>query len=506
MANSEEDARANIRSMLLEHARRGTGLPKPYSKEPWPMIQQHALHNIRSKSLPGRVDYAVIGSGMAGCSVAWNLYRKRPDHRITVFEARGLTSGATGRSDGQVAPMTYKEFADMVYRYGFAAACEMNLFTLYNQIEMYPVAAHNIPLVHRPFMEVNLAFVDAVSNYADPTFSEAVDRQLTDYQISCEDYGDRGERISADQCKAKYHFRSSQGGGRQLGFGLMPYRLVADTWQILYQDSNGRVTIETHTPVTKVSYDAGADSHPYTVWTNRGQVRANHVIYCTNAWTSYLLPALKERIFPWRSTMSCQEFYHKPGDWLRCSLHYQKTWQEVSQPQHNYLNRQFVMGTQYFSRYVGTTSGQFKAVMVRADKMHYDTVINDDDTTDPTPINKEHVYGAVTRVFQPPRVIEDARPTKAPVWTGVTGYTADGMPIVGKLSGKWTMRAGDGEWICAGCNGMGLGKYWAMGQTLAAYITGEKPGSEVPHRYRSYDSRLDQMSIEAFLDRFLPPA
>lgn len=49
------------------------------------------------------VDVAVIGSGITGTSVTKTILEQNPGLRVTVFEARTLCSGATGRNGGQLA-------------------------------------------------------------------------------------------------------------------------------------------------------------------------------------------------------------------------------------------------------------------------------------------------------------------------------------------------------------------------------------------------------------------
>jgi len=51
-----------------------------------------------------RVDYVVVGAGLAGLAAAYHLRRNDPDARIVVLEANRVGSGATGASTGIVAP------------------------------------------------------------------------------------------------------------------------------------------------------------------------------------------------------------------------------------------------------------------------------------------------------------------------------------------------------------------------------------------------------------------
>lgn len=62
----------------------------------------HRLAEVQSKHLPERVDFAIIGSGITGCSVAKTLLEHdlSGNKSVTVFEARRLTIGATSRNGG----------------------------------------------------------------------------------------------------------------------------------------------------------------------------------------------------------------------------------------------------------------------------------------------------------------------------------------------------------------------------------------------------------------------
>ncbi|KAL4941539.1 FAD dependent oxidoreductase-domain-containing protein [Aspergillus oleicola] len=48
------------------------------------------------------VDVAVIGSGITGATVAYELSKSRPNLRVVVLDARGTCSEATGRNGGHI--------------------------------------------------------------------------------------------------------------------------------------------------------------------------------------------------------------------------------------------------------------------------------------------------------------------------------------------------------------------------------------------------------------------
>jgi hypothetical protein len=63
------------------------------------------IASLRStEELPESADYVIIGSGISGACVAYNLLERNPDAKIVILEARGASSGATGRN-GRTIPV-----------------------------------------------------------------------------------------------------------------------------------------------------------------------------------------------------------------------------------------------------------------------------------------------------------------------------------------------------------------------------------------------------------------
>jgi glycine/D-amino acid oxidase-like deaminating enzyme len=77
-------------------------------------------------------------------------------------------------------------------------------------------------------------------------------------------------------------------------------------------------------------------------------------------------------------------------------------------------------------------------------------------------------------------------------WSGIMGYSPDGLPIVGRLSSKLTGRAGDGEWIAAAFNGYGMANSLLSGEALALMILGEDVSSWLPIAYGLGEKRLQE--------------
>jgi glycine/D-amino acid oxidase-like deaminating enzyme len=101
---------------LVRQAQDDPQLPRANPTESfWQLPPHPTLSEIQSPTLPAITDFAIIGSGVTGCSVAKTLFEETPgltkSFTVTVFEARTLTSGATGRNGGLLTsfvPAFYK--------------------------------------------------------------------------------------------------------------------------------------------------------------------------------------------------------------------------------------------------------------------------------------------------------------------------------------------------------------------------------------------------------------
>lgn len=123
---------------LLGQITQDPGIPVENPTLPAWQVPAHPLAEIRSKDLPQRVDFAIIGSGITGCSVAKTLLENSASgaKTVTVFEARGLTTGATSRNGGFLMSHAPAAFSAFARAFGIDAAvkiarfCERTLETI----------------------------------------------------------------------------------------------------------------------------------------------------------------------------------------------------------------------------------------------------------------------------------------------------------------------------------------------------------------------------------------
>lgn len=112
------------------------GLPRSNPTRSYWQHVPHPLANTQSETLTSERDYAIIGSGITGLSVAKTILERHPSATVAVLEARTLCSGATGRNGGQMAANVGEEYMHLAEVHGPEMAGKIASFTLRNLEKM----------------------------------------------------------------------------------------------------------------------------------------------------------------------------------------------------------------------------------------------------------------------------------------------------------------------------------------------------------------------------------
>lgn len=172
----------------------------------------------------------------------------------------------------------------------------------------------------------------------------------------------------------------------------------------------------------------------------------------------------------------------------------ERAWSFTHEPRYNAANNVLELGLYYSNQ--NPKSGN---VNIGGENAYLDEIFVADDTTISTP-SMENISEIISKLFtheQPAEVRQ--------IWSGIMGFTADHMPLVGRLSPDTTGR-GDVEWIAAGFNGYGMPQCWSSGEAVAKMILGINVSNFLPEAYMTSDSRLqdgERMSPKAMLGRLL---
>ncbi|KAL3487246.1 FAD dependent oxidoreductase [Aspergillus germanicus] len=255
-------------------------------------IGEHPIEwdrEFKDLSLPTDVDVAVIGSGITGAAVVYELCKARPGLRVAVLEARGICTGATGRNGGHLCRPEAYDIRQLVGTFGAEDAVRIRQLTLTNRDMTLDIVAE-------------LGIAEDIDLRLDGTlvvFKTAEQREAfaEDLKFGIE-HGLRheGHLLSAEEVVKKVNIPPAQavhGGAFIARSGtLYPRKLV----HALFKHAKSRMpslTFHPFTPVHNVSYDASAPTYKYTVTSEKGSISARSVFHATNAYASHLLPELK---------------------------------------------------------------------------------------------------------------------------------------------------------------------------------------------------------------------
>ncbi|KAJ6024372.1 hypothetical protein N7540_005169 [Penicillium herquei] len=463
------------------------GLPREEPSTSFWQLPPHKLTNVQSTELPQKVDITIIGSGITGCSVAHTLLTntKLSTQRIALFEARSLTSGATGRNGGHLVSPAAWVFSDLEKTWGTEKAAEVARFTFRNLDRFYEVE-QSLDQGLRDMGEVRK--IQQVLNFLDITSFNQFKESFARFSVACPELAEKHKFLTGEEAKAvsvppkKYKFKQCAAAVEQPAGALWPYRLITGLFTKLLSEYPAQFSIDTNTPITAVEYDESKGF--YCLQIPRGLVYSEKVVYCTNAYTSHLLPLLRGKAFPLRGTMSTQSITPSLPNYG--SRH---SWSIFHEPKFDKDSGKVTLGLYYMTQ--NPKSGDF---FLGGEQQRYDEIFSSDDTVVPA-IPSENLTTIMADMFESPTDLP-IQVKSSHVWSGIMGFTSDGMPLVGRLGKKWTGRSGEREWAAVGFNGYGMDKCWLVGETLGAMISGENVADRLPSLYQITDERLERMDSE----------
>ncbi|EGX92925.1 FAD dependent oxidoreductase [Cordyceps militaris CM01] len=425
----------------------------------WQLPPHPSMSETRSAELPTTTDYAIIGSGVTGCSMAKTLLDSTPSatSSVTVFEARKLTSGATGRNGGLLTNFVPGHFKHLIDQLGHEQAIKIARFANRTLEKMHSLANSSDEFrdasVVRRTLDV-IAFDDHQSFNDEKEGFKLYEKYVT------EEAG-KTQILTAEELAA-YNVKANSGAILFPNGAFWPYRLITRLWAQLQKQHAPRLSIETNTPVTEIAYDPSNATHPYVLKTPRGSVRASKILHATNGYSGHLLPGLRGKIYPLRGTMSTQKppaAFGNHGNAI--------TWSRVGGGGFDPTTNVIELGLYYSNQ--NPQSG--------------DVFIG------------ENIRTKLPRCFTKGWE-ETSEHEVRKVWSGIMGFTGDRLPLIGKLPASATKRRGDGgEWIAAGFNGYGMPLCWSSGEAVAKMILGQDVDDFLPKSFVVTEERLEAESM-----------
>ncbi|KAJ5645936.1 hypothetical protein N7490_002308 [Penicillium lividum] len=398
----------------------------------------HPLDNHRStKTLPEHSDIVIIGAGYAGSSVAHHILQQAkpesPAPSITILEARQACSGATARNGGHMKPDIYNFIATLAAEHGVDAAAEVAAFE-----------AKHVRAVKE--------FVEKEGIDCDYTITKAVDVQLDETHF--EKLKDGHNRLVAGGSKPTTGAQIIESedaesfSGVKGAVGCFIYD-TAHIWaykfvlHLLENVVSQGINLQTCTPVTKITESTPPSSHRWKVETSRGTIAAKVIVFATNAYTSSLAPQYNGSIVPVRGT--CSRIVTPGSTGPHLTNTYTLRW--------NGWNYDYLIPRRDGSIIVGGARPTF----IDDEKNWYD-VSDDSRVLEPA---VRYFDGYMQRNFIG---WEDSHAYTDRVWTGIMGYSSDGLPHVGRVPGH------DGQYILAGFTGHGMPQIFLAAEGIAKMI------------------------------------
>ncbi|KAJ3768495.1 FAD dependent oxidoreductase [Lentinula raphanica] len=429
-----------------------------------------------TESLPPSVDVVIIGSGLSGAATAYYLLTgSNSPKSVLMLEAREACDGATGRNGGHCRPYVFQGYHEYKERFG--------------KEEALKILAHemaNLHLMNHLIKEEQIDCDFWLGESFDTCIDQAAaDKKLKSYQELKEDGGpiEGVVKLTTDSNEAKQltRMRNAVLTASFPAASLFPYKLVLHLLQLCL--SKYGLNLQTHTPVTNVSalthtvpgQPSEAATEATTRWiitTPRGQIRANKVVFATNAYTATLLPEFLGNIVPGQG--QCAAIVPTPSysgkgmmdrtccySWGKDNFDYL-----VQRPKDGII----ILGggkasVPHLDAVLGCTN----------DSGHLDDGGKQAEIT-------EYLKGAMNKYFvgwqdsgsgqdeknMHPDERSQTRSGEGFLydWTGIMGYTRDNIPFVGNVEGK------PGAYIIAGHCGHGMARIVSCAKGLATLISG----------------------------------
>lgn len=458
----------------------------------WQQAHPQNISEIRSSTFPDHRDVIILGSGITGCSVAQTLLESDESISVTVLEARGLCSGATGRNGGHIKFNAVTEYAKHRAQLGPDAAASLVRFCLAH----FPTIASEAER-HGATEVGEVRTVTALTSFMDEALVPDIKNALSEFEKAFPDLqgqfqlheGQDTKQVSG-QCSRFKLLQQADHALPQFGIqnaaavlsgpagAAWPFRLVTAVFRSLLVRHQARFSIETFTPAERI-IETGNKEYPYSIQTPRGNLRTKHIVHCVEGHVSHLLPGLRGIIWPRRGQMTVQT----PGDRIK-AFKGKYSWAFIFRHFFDYVTQNAATGEIFIgggdldvdenaSEYLASTADDVEMML-----------------------NKIHLRGVLHEVFGTENSKSEEQPRLKASWSGIMGFSIDGYPMVGKLPEEAAHRRAGNEWIAAGYGGYGMVNSWLCGQTVAEMLLGRTVTTGMPERYYMSPARFSSLVKE----------
>lgn len=399
------------------------------------------LNANATASLPTSSRYVIIGSGISGALTAFSLIEEGvPGQEIVILEAREAVSGASGRNAGHVRPDAFRGYQAYARVHGSDQALKIiaNEKLVFEKVDEF-VKKHNIQCDFNSTTTFDVCLTEEFARYEADSFRAYVDAGGDVSHIKFYEGKEAVARTRVPQAVAAYEWPAGSSHPAKLAQWLLESSISAGA------------QLFTYTPVTGVS---GANDL-WKVQTTRGDVLAEKVIHCTNAYAAALLPQLRGIVTPNKAqahSIVPNAAFSGEGA-LSCTMSLRHSLLHF----YSLIQRQgdgtFILGVSRSNPHLSDSTRQ---EIVSFDDSAYNHEIADD------------ALAQFGKMF--PEMAKGKRRHGEGLdhaWTGIIGMTPDSVPLIGPIPEL------PGLYICAGFNGHGMARIFTCAPGLVKLICGK---------------------------------
>ena len=429
---------------MEERAAIPPGLPRPNpTVSYWQDPPSHLAQHRTTQELPVNIDVLIIGSGITGSSLAYNILNGPHPPSVLMFEARTACSGATGRNGGHTKCASYREFLENVRDLGETEAVKILRFQ-YNTMR----AIHAFAREHG--IECDSWQGDTVDIFYDWGQYEKATKAAAEIKrvLGEHDPASRYTFYDAKETEQKFLAQDSLGSLQYESGSLSAYKFTIGVLGLALAKG---LNLQTETPALKLTKD---EENGWIIQTSRGNIRAKKVLLATNGYTAHLYPALQGVIVPLRGHMTSQ----RPGSGLpeeglgvTYSFIYGNGYEYmISRPPGSKFAGDIMIGG-------GATKAPDEGLLEWGEAN--DAVIDD--------FILNYVLSCTGTYFGSNWGEDKPEGRLRKAWTGVMGFSANGFPLVGRIPGE------DGLYIAAAFQGNGMVLCFQVAKALTAIMDEE---------------------------------
>lgn len=239
-----------------------------------------------SATLPSSIDVAIIGGGLLGAATCYWL--ARDGVRVALLERTAIAYGATGRNGGFVRAGSAESYPEAIAHLGQETARAV-----------MDITTENRTLLRQVVHEEGIA-----CDYREPGTL-----QLAITEAQGEQQQQEVEALHADGFAATWLDRKQVQatiktplGSEILGGRFLPDQGLVHSARLVHGLIHAAFRYGAHAYQTEVSLVEREGNH-VLLHTSEGLLSAERVVVAINAWTSQLLPELRDMIMPVREQM-----------------------------------------------------------------------------------------------------------------------------------------------------------------------------------------------------------